>query len=293
MINRTPITLNDRELFESYFKNIENSTYNFTTAFLWRGTEHITYDIISGCLVLFYEFPNRPICSSYPIGSGDKTDAVLKTCSYLKSKASNAIMRNLSTDMADELRMILPDRFEYIYDRATSDYIYETQKLISLNGKELHSKRNHYNYFIKNYNYKYRKMTTVDIAECKKLFDDWIIGKDDSAWLASSRDATIAALDNMERLNVTGGIITVDDKIVAFSIGEPVSDNMALIHLEVASPEIRGAFSAINREFCANAWNDFAYVNREEDMGLSGLRQAKQSYKPVRILDKYNAVIND
>ena len=290
MINLTPLTIDSKVVVKPYFKNITNSVYNFTTAVMWGGQDFVKYSEIAGCLALFYDFPKSPVCASYPVGEGDKKEAVKAACNYMISKGVNPVFRNLSQDMADELKTLFPDEFEYIPDRNAFDYVYETQKLIDLSGKELHSKRNHYNYFKNNYNYEYIKMTQNDSPECKALFDRWIEEKEDSKWLKSSRNATFIALDNLEFLGLTGGMIKVDGEICAFSVGEAVSEDTALIHLEVANTDIRGSFNAINREFCANEWLNFTYVNREEDMGLNGLRRAKEAYRPAFLHEKVNAV---
>ena len=289
MINLLPLTLEAKSIVKPYFKNITNSVYNFTTAFIWGGADYVKFSEIAGCLVLFYQFPNSALCASYPVGDGDKKEAVIKTCEFMTSNGAAPVMRNLSPFMAEELKLLFPDKFEYISDRNAFDYVYETKKLIELSGKELHAKRNHYNFFKKNYNYHYRKMTQEDSLECKELFDKWIAEKEESKWLKVSREATFAALDNLKSLDLTGGIIEIDEKICAFSVGEAVSTDTALIHLEVADTDFRGAFNAINQEFCAHEWNDFTYINREEDMGLLGLRKAKESYRPAFLIEKINA----
>lgn len=290
MIKTIPLTLSSQSVVKPYFKDITNSMYNFTTALIWGGEKYVTYSEVAGCLALFYEFPKSPICATFPLGGGDKKEAVMEICEYMKEKGVTPVMRNLSKEMKDELSELFPDKFEFIPDRNTFDYVYETERLINLTGKDLHAKRNHYNYFKKNYNYEYVKMTENDVSECKILFDRWIEEKEESRWLLSSRDATFMALDNFITLGLSGGMIKVDGEICAFSLGEPVSSDTALIHFEVATPEMRGAFNVINREFCANEWADFKYVNREEDMGLEGLRKAKEAYRPAFLIEKFNAV---
>lgn len=291
MINPTPLTLDSKKIVAPFFHNNTNSVYNFTTAYLWGGEKHVQYCITDNCLVLYYNYPKSPLCASYPQGDGDKKKAVAAAVKYMKSNGVNPVFRNLSTYMAEELKLLFPDEFEFIPDRNAFDYVYETQKLIDLSGKELHAKRNHYNYFIKNYNYEYVKMTEYDTEECKALFDKWIEGKERTKWLEVSREAAFKALDNLDALGLTGGIIKADGKACAFSLGEAVSDDTALIHFEVALPDYRGAFNAINREFCAQEWKAFTYVNREEDMGIENLRKTKEAYKPAFLHEKINAVL--
>lgn len=291
MIELTPLTLDLKDTVSPYFKNITNSVYNFTTAYVWGGAKYVKCNITDNCLTLFYDYPKSPVCASYPQGNGDKEKAISIACEYMKSCGVNPVFRNLSDDMTNELTALFPEKFELIPDRNTFDYVYETQKMIELSGKELHAKRNHYNYFKKNYNYKYSKMTENDICECKALFSEWIEGKERTKWLEASQEATFKALDHAAILGLSGGLIRIDGKICAFSLGEPVSEDTALIHFEVADNDIRGAFNAINSEFCANEWKAFTYVNREEDMGIENLRKTKESYKPAFLLRKTNAVM--
>ena len=164
--------------------------------------------------------------------------------------------------------------------------------MITHSGKKLHSKKNHLNYFKKTYKFEYKKLTQSDMEDCKKLFNAWHNEKDDDLKLiGESKDATNKVLDNFDALSVVGGGIYVDGKMIAFSIGEKITNDMALIHLEVANPEYRGAFNIMNQQFCENEWHDLKYVNREEDMGLEGLRKAKLAYNPVFLIDRYNAVL--
>lgn len=291
MIKRYDITLKEQELFGRYFVNMDNSTYNFTNMFLWSTSHDIKFSVVEDCLVLMFQSPKGPLTAGYPIGPGDKQKAVFVLQSYMDSLGLNLVLRNLSKWMVDELESLLPGKFEFVLDDTASDYVYETEKLITLSGKKLHSKRNHVNYFRNTYDFTYNAMSADDIAECKAVFDKWIDNKADSMrFIPESRVAAYTLLDNFDALPVRGGVIRVGGKIVAYSVGEPITGNMALLHIEFADPDLRGTFNIINQQFCEHAWSDFKYVNREEDMGLEGLRRAKQAYRPVFMVDKYNAV---
>ncbi len=288
MLERKEITIEAQPIFRQYIQNQDNSTYNFTNMFMWSGSG-ITYGIVEGCLVLFFQNGKQPVSVSYPVGGGDKKAALVKLSEYIRALGLTPVFRNLSTEMVEELTNFFPYHFEYVEDRNAADYIYETDKMIHLSGKKLHGKRNHYNYFKNNFDYIYRPLTTDDMPACMNLYDRWVDEKENPVWLGGSRQATQILLSHFDELPVRGGGIFMDDELVAFSIGEPVSDDTALIHLEFAA-DIRGLFNVINSEFCAAEWMTFPYVNREEDMGLPGLRQAKLAYRPVRLLSKFNAV---
>ena len=102
-----------------------------------------------------------------------------------------------------------------------------------------------------------------------------------------SKIPSLRILENAKELGVTVGGIYVDGELIAFSVGEAQTPNMALIHLEYANTEFRGAFNIINQQFTKNEWSSFKYINREEDMGLEGLRKAKMAYRPVKMIEKY------
>lgn len=290
MAERRKIDLEAQQVFAQHIQNQENSTYNFTNMFMWSGENDITYDVVEGCLVLFFQTGRQPVSASFPVGRGDKRAAVRCVSDYISEQGLRPVFRNLSDSMAAELQMLYPESFEYVEDRAAADYIYLAEDLINLSGKKLHAKRNHYNYFKNHYLYTYKRLTREDMPSCMSLFKEWAQEKgEDERWLGSSAEATERLLTNFEQLPVRGGGIYIDGELTAFSIGEPVSEDTVLVHLEFAT-ELRGAFNAINREFCADSWADFTYVNREEDMGLPGLRQAKLAYRPVRLLKKFNAV---
>ena len=92
----------------------------------------------------------------------------------------------------------------------------------------------------------------------------------------------------MDVLNLRCGLLYIDGSLEAFSIGEKFDDNMAIIHIEKANPDLQGSYALINREFVRHEWSDVKYINREEDMGIEGLRKAKLSYNPVCLLEKYD-----
>ena len=288
MVERKQITIEAQSVFSEYIKNQVNSTYNFTNMFMW-SEGGITYDVVEGCLVLFFQGEKRPVSASYPVGCGDRRKSLAKVCDYIKSEGLTPVFRNLSEEMAEELEGLFPGRFEFVEDRNDADYIYETDKLIHLSGKALHGKKNHFNYFKKTYAYEYKTLTQKDMADCLRVYDRWVEEKEDLRWSRGAREATKRLLENFEKLPVRGGGIYIDGELVAFTIGEQVSPDTVLVHVEFAA-DYRGLFNVINSEFLSREWAGIPYANREEDMGLSGLRQAKLAYRPIRLLTKVNAV---
>lgn len=170
-----------------------------------------------------------------------------------------------------------------------SDYVYESEKLISLSGKKLHGKRNHINNFIKAYpDYQYERINGENREECIELAQNWRKenGCDSDPEKNEEFCVTLRALKELEDLNLTGGLIRADGRVVAFSIGEKLCNDTFVVHIEKAYADIQGAYPIINQQFVLHEAADYRYINREEDTGAEGLRKAKLSYYPVFLQEK-------
>ena len=176
---------------------------------------------------------------------------------------------------------------------SVSDYIYTSEKLIHLKGKKLQSKRNHINRFMRENEWKYKTLTGNPelVRECKSMLDKWmaINSEDKDPSIDYDDFATKIMLENFEYLNLKGGLICVNNEIAAFSIGEVLTKDTVVVHVEKAFTSIHGAYTIMNQQFVINEAADFLYINREEDMGVENLRKAKLSYQPDILLEKYNA----
>jgi hypothetical protein len=159
--------------------------------------------------------------------------------------------------------------------------------MISLSGKKLHSKRNHLNYFLENYNFSYKKVDSKEILErCAEKAYQLISAKEKNK-NSFELGAMKSYFENYFGFEQTGAALEIDGEIVAMSFGEKISDDTALIQIELADDNYRGAYQAINKLFCETEWSGFTYVNREEDMGIEGLKKAKMSYQPAFLVEKY------
>ena len=223
----------------------------------------------------------------------------LEYCFGLMVEYFNEVLNlPLKIHLADEegIKVLnLPeDKFIVRLEEDAKDYLYDGEKLRTLSGKKLHKKKNHYNNFIKNYGdrYEYRALgcNPTDRDDVFKFLDKWRAqkGEEVEQHLDPEVEGIHDILLNCTRLNIRMGAIYIDGKMEAFSIGSynPLED-MAVIHIEKANPEITGLYQAINKEFLVNEFPNVSLVNREDDLGLEGLRHAKQSYYPVDYARKY------
>ena len=188
----------------------------------------------------------------------------------------------------DELMAAYPGRFEAAESRSDFDYIYKKEDLAELSGKKYHSKRNHIAKFTRRYpDWKYEEIDSSNIAECISLEEQWCAESGEDADLQIEKQIIIRALNDMAGYGLDGGLIRVDGKAVAFTIAEPLSSNIYDIHFEKALKEYAEAYTVINREYASRLAEKYEYINREEDLGVEGLRKAKLSYKPSILLKKY------
>ncbi len=169
------------------------------------------------------------------------------------------------------------------------DYIYKRENLAELSGKKYHSKRNHISAFSKQFDWRYESITAVNMDRVKKCADSWYLENLDRSDLEldGERRGINILLDNMSVFNMKGGAISVDGKIVAFTLGSPINSRVYDIHVEKALKSHATAYTVINREFVRNELSEYEYINRENDLGLEGLRRAKLSYHPDIMLKKY------
>jgi len=295
MIEIQNITIDKKELLDKYFKIqcIESSEFTFSNVFMWRKSYNIKYAIVNDLLVVFGGKTAQ--FATFPIGDTSCADkvqaAVVEILNYFEKTNQTAMIRMCSEESVELLHKLFPEKFIITEDVNMFDYVYSIPELISLVGKKFHQKRNHINKFKSLYNYEYRKITTENLKDCMELFNRWCdLRTGDDIDVLEGKEAFNDFIANLAQLNdVRGGGIYVDNKLVAFSFGEPLCAHTVVIHFEVADTEYQGAFPMINQQFLENEWSGYDFVNREEDMGLEGLRRAKRSYNPIRMTKKFVA----
>lgn len=297
MINFRPITLADKPVFDSFFraKPYEQSSCTFTNLYMWQRCYQIVWDIVDDCLCLQVTYGG----STYllpPFGPTIEqfAAALNKLEGHYSAKGLPFLFKSATTDLVEWFDTVRPGYFEFKPDRDNYDYVYATRDLIDLQGRKFHIKKNHLNKFKKTYSqYEYRAIDASLTEACIEFAVDWCSKRDcdpDPA-LICERDAIIEVMRNWDYLDVNGGVILINGKVEAFTFGEMLNPEMAVIHVEKGDSDINGIYQAINQEFCRNAWEQTPLVNREEDMGIPGIRKAKESYYPVKMVEKYDVMI--
>ena len=180
-------------------------------------------------------------------------------------------------------------------DRGNFDYVYSGEKLRTLAGKKLHGKRNHINRFLEeNSSWEYVEIDGSMLEECVSVYNEWCQSRgEDETDCVGEACAIRAGITHMKTLGLVGGGIRIGGMLVAFTLAERIDSEMAVVHIEKADGKINGLYPFINQQFVTRELSDVAWINREEDMGIEGLRTAKLSYHPDRMIEKYEAILED
>lgn len=296
MIPFKDIELKDRELITSYTLNSprQNCDLSFSNLCSWRFLYNTKFAILDGFLLLKF-WADGELVYMMPIGNGDLGKILEALREDAHEEGQPLCLLGICAGMCSELETFMPDQFLFTADRDYADYIYLRTDLATLSGKKFQAKRNHVNKFKRTYNYEYTPITPDLIQECLDLEAEWckVNHCDQHEGTGNERRALIYALHNFEELGLTGGILHVDGKIAAFTFGMPINQDTFGIHVEKADTSIDGAYAMINYEFANHIPEQYTYINREEDLGIEGLRKAKLSYQPAIILEKYVACLKD
>ncbi len=267
------------------------SEFTFTNLFIWRHAYQIRISRLQNFLCLMAEKGEDSFFFP-PIGEGDVVECFRVFLHHLGGKrVSPQIARVPETVVApiDWKGEGLLAKF----DRDQSDYIYLTQDLIQLKGRKYHRKRNHIKQFNEKYSFQYAPLTSEWTSECLRLETEWCDLRhcETTPGLLNESLAIKQALTHFESLRLKGGAISINGKVEAFTLGEPLNGDTVVIHIEKANPSYEGLYTLINQAFLEKQWSEYTYVNREQDLGEEGLRKAKESYFPDHMVNKYTMTL--
>jgi len=290
MITFKDIEIDDKPIIDGYlntcYKTISELT--FANMFIWRKPYQIKWAIVRECLVIHYH-SKYDVGASFPIGKGDVFAAAEDVIADFKERYGKMTFYIYALDVLPKFMCHYGSRFRLKNTIDVNDYVYRQSDLANLPGKKYHQKRNHISAFKKQYEYTYNRITPDDLEDCMGLFKKWYAGRGDITDISDDLNAKIELFGNYEALEQVGGILRVDHEAVAVTVGEELSPKTMVTHVEFANTDYRGSFALINQEFARNECAPYEYINREEDMGIEGLRKAKHSYYPVMMMRKYRA----
>ena len=318
MINWKDVELSDKPAIEEKIcaSGCHGADYGFANLFIWRKAYRPQIAFCGSRLLV--GMPQWNVYA-YPKGDGDPSPSIELLFEEAHSRGNKLRIRGLTDKTLDEFLPLYGDRFEIVEDRDNADYIYTTEKLCNLAGRKLSSKRNHIKHFERNGSWEFHKITagacgciasgngvtcdeggipanqgyrTASIEDARAFVAEFYKEKNDPD-LEAEATAIEEMFENYEALGFIGGLLYQNGAPVAFTAGTKLDNEVFDVHFEKALPGVEGAYTMVNREFARMIHAelpDIGAFNREEDMGLEGLRKAKESYHPDILLMKYFAI---
>jgi len=277
-----PLQLSDKSMLQEQFRKLQPmiSEFTFANLFLFRHIHRYLLTTVNGSLVISgcgyddqqYFLP--PL--SGPVG--ETARRLLDEAKILYGADERFIAEHLSDSC-----------YTIESDRDNDDYLYLRSDLAELAGKRFHKKKNRINYFIARHRFTVEPFCNDHLQSALKLLAEW--SRVHSNGLSRSLPAeTAAAREGLElaaELGLSGVVVLIDKEVSAFALGEKLNDSTYVCHFEKADPFLEGAAQLVNREFCRELAAEYTYLNRGQDLGQSGLREAKNSYHPVEMIRKF------
>ena len=298
MLDFRPVTVADKPLFEkySYLYGGRNCDMAFANVFCWASFYRNEICESDGFLLMRIKIDGRRKTGYFePLGEGDIEHAVRLLADDAAAASEPLRLQSLSQGFAERLSGMHLDKELFVFEnRDFFDYIYPAESLRTLSGKKLQPKRNHINQFMREYEYRYEALTPAHGEEVFSLLHKWREGKNsDNRSLEVEENVIRTGMENFDALGLRGGALYVNGRMIAFTYGSPINDETFCIHIEKADTEFESAFPMINRLFVNSLPEKYRHINREEDLGLKGLRGSKLSYHPEELYKKFYAIERD
>ena len=298
MIDFQRIAPQDRDAYEAVLFTCpeRGCEYSFANLYLW-GVQSVAFR--HGCVARFSHFHGRSVYP-YPIGSGDRQALLAEILQDAKDRGIPCRIYGMTDSDRAELERWFPDTFYIHPDRDSFDYVYDINDLADLRGRKFQSKRNHVNRFLADHpDCRALPLTCDRMPQAKAFVENWFARRretDPQGDYLLENVALARAFNHCGELGMEGIVLVEEDRILALAMGSRLSEDTFDIHFEKALEEVSGVYSAVNCLFARQLRLDhpeLKYLNREEDMGLEGLRKAKLSYRPHHMVEKYCARVKE
>lgn len=295
MIDFHPVRLEDRAIIERYTmpSNTTDCNLAFANMYCWQEIYRSAWAEVGGFLVIRFQIDGgSKIGYMQPVGPGDFAPIIPLLRDDAHAHGQRLRLLGLTDEGCDRIRRTHLGQFAFESDPAQEDYLYAADDLRHLPGRRYQSKRNHINRFTEACpDYRYEPLEPRHFAECMRLENEWRRTRGGrTAQLGAEQRAMQRAFAHFGELGLRGGCIYAGDRMVAFTYGSAVNDHTFDTHVEKADTEFDGAFAVINQQLAQHLPERFTIINREEDLGIEGLRRAKRSYHPAALGRKFTAI---
>ncbi len=295
MIDFHPVRLEDRAIIERYTmpSDITDCNLAFANMYCWQELYRSAWAEVGGFLVIRFQIDGgSKIGYMQPVGPGDFAPIIPLLRDDAHAHGQRLRILGLSDEGCARIRRMHLGQFAFESDPAQEDYLYAAEDLRLLPGRRYQSKRNHINRFTALCpDYRYEPLEPRHFAECMRLESEWRRTREGrTSELGAEQRAMQRAFAHFEELGLRGGCIYAGDRMVAFTYGSAVNGHTFDTHVEKADTEFDGAFAVINQQLAQHLPERFTIINREEDLGIEGLRRAKRSYHPAALGRKFTAI---
>ncbi len=286
------LTLNDQPIFRAKEKAAPPVTSDavFTNLFIWRSYYRPQWAEACGCLCLIAEPEGEAPFGFPPVGPGDQLAALDFTAAALKERGASPVFQRVPEPLVEKIEAA-QSPYAWEHDRDNDDYVYSRERVATLAGRKMHQKKNHYNYFVSHNQFECLPIGRELLPSLLAVQENWLATKEEQnvplSQLRCEIESVHELLLHLDDLNQMGMAIKIDGKIEAFTIGELVAPDTIVVHLEKANYDIRGLFVATASHFSRQMPESVLYINREQDLGLPGLRHSKESLKPEFMRRKF------
>ena len=286
------ITVADRALIESYVKNVgeKNCETAYINLLMWQNLYGVSFCVEEDTLLVKSSHEGDEV---FALPFGDLDSGLKHIFEYTGDKPP--VFRAQDGPRLDKFTREMSAKYDIVELAEGSDYIYNKEDLATLAGKKYNAKRNHIAAFSRDFAWTYEPIDIKNLADVRSCADKWYEENADrmTPELNTEREGLYILLADFDKLGLFGGAIRVDGKIVAFCVASFLSDDVADVHVEKALSDYEGAYAVVNNQFAKHLPDKIIYINREDDMGLEGLRKAKLSYHPVKLVKKYLCLPRD
>jgi len=287
-----PLQLEDRAVVHDLLWRYqpETSELTFTNLFIWRAYYHVTWALYEDWLLFLCIDSQGQAYALPPVGPTPRADVTRTFLTWIREERNVPQPRIERADARLVSELVDLSDFSITSTRDHFDYLYDREDLATLSGRRYSAKRNHINKFKRVYGdgYSFEPLAEDNVGECIEVAHAWCEKRrcDEDLSLMEERDAVFESLEHFSDLAVQGGVVRVDGQVQAFTIGEMLNAKTLVVHIEKADPDIQGLYPLINQQFVQHCCEGAAYINREQDLGEPGLRKAKESYHPERLVEK-------
>ena len=278
-----------QQMAPALLKARKNCEYAFTNLCIW-GRQQAAY--LDGFWVFFSQIDRKTVYP-FPVGEGEILPVLDAIIADARERGINCCITGLNEENMATLEHYYPGKFRMQCDRGSFDYVYNIDELADLKGRKYQKKRNHVNRFHALYPHWHTEpLTNANLEDARQMAQQWYIARqerDPQGSYQLEQTALQRAFKYYQQLNLDGMVLYDGNQVLAFTMASPLSEDTMDVHFEKAREDVDGAYAAINQAFAQylrDKYPHIRFLDREEDMGLEGLRQAKLSYCPERLAEK-------